>query len=193
MTKPMKMRSSPPSTYRREARLTEGSDLLSCSARARLLQFHPLWLCPSSSPKLAAGLEAVPWPQTQGPGVSLFVRFVTAHNLMAAVFSAGPTWPSGSPWAGKAARQQIWARAWEKSKALPVATAGLPCARVRPGRCQPALWLRCDPSLWAQQGKMGTRGRVTAKDPKTEQRDRFHLPPASFSFIQRVGSAANGG
>lgn len=59
-----------------------------CAAPGLLSPFHPLWLCPSSSPKLA-GLEAVPWPKTQGPGVSLFVRLVTTHKLMAAIFSAG--------------------------------------------------------------------------------------------------------
>lgn len=53
-----------------------------------LLQAHPLWPCPFSFPKLA-GLEALPWPGTQGPGVPLFVRLVTIHNLMVAIFSAG--------------------------------------------------------------------------------------------------------
>lgn len=103
----------------------------------------PPWPCPSSFPKLA-GLGALPWPKTQNPGVPLFVGLVTIHNLMAAVFSAGASrtyLATGSPWAGKAARQPIWAWAWGKSKTLLVATAGLPCARVKPGSCQPAMRL----------------------------------------------------
>lgn len=36
-----------------------------------------------------AGLEALPWPRTQGPGVLLFVRLVTLPNIMAAILSAG--------------------------------------------------------------------------------------------------------
>lgn len=74
--------------YRWANRLADRGGLLWGNARAPLWQFHPLWLCPSSCPKLA-GLEAVPWPKTQGPGVPLFGRLVTTQKLMAAIFSAG--------------------------------------------------------------------------------------------------------
>ena len=99
--------------------------------------------------------------------------------LFSLLESPRPAWPSGSPWAGKAANRQSWARAGGKSETLPAAPAGLLCARVMPGSCQQALWLRCDLRLWAQQGKNGNQGwRSIAKGPKTESRGHF-----SFSSL----------
>lgn len=80
--------------------------------------------------------------------------------------SPGPTWPSGSPWAGKAARQQIWARAWEKSKTLPVATNGLPCARARPGAASQLGGCDVTPASGAQQGKNGNQKLKNSQRPQ---------------------------
>lgn len=134
---------------RKHAALRQGSSPLGLALP--LLSSWPGWtLSPGPGPR---ALES--------PCLGDLSQSIILWLLFSLLESPRPAGPSGSPWAGKAARQQIWAQAWAKSKTLPAATAGLPCARVRPGSCRPAYGCNVTQASGHSRAKMGTRGRVS--------------------------------